>query len=79
MDFEELAPAALRPPGAPQRTRRSPIRPRRRRLEASARAVAPMKAERSVERKVGRVVMEGSIAERATAGKTGLRRKRRRA
>src|SRR5690606_12192052 len=38
--------AVVRPPGAPQRARRSPIRPRRRRVEDSARRVWAAKAGR---------------------------------
>lgn len=53
-----------------QRTRRSPIRPRRRRVEASARNVSPEKPVERLEADAGRLVMEALLQEPSPRGKT---------
>jgi hypothetical protein len=68
--FCEGASASHRPPGAPvQRARRSPIRPRRRRVEESARTVAVAKATDDVTDMTRRVFMENSIDKAKTSCK----------
>ncbi len=67
---EQAPPSAVeRPPGAPQRARRSPIRPRSRIAEDSAHKVADAKASRRLAVLFTGEFMGGLIQQRGGGGK----------